>query len=102
MRLDGGMSRAQRALLFRFSPAPRARHGQYTFQREFMGLHTDIIQDYQLEGWSILLFWASFAQSENQNGTEQFVASQSKFRCAPISKCAPLTQLGWYVRPQMQ
>jgi len=67
------MSCAQRALLFRFSSAPRATHGQYTSQREFLALHTNIIQHQQLDRWSILLFGLQLSQSGNPNGTDQSV-----------------------------
>jgi len=43
MRLVGRMSRAQRALLFGFSPAHRAAYGQSVLQSEFLGFHNNII-----------------------------------------------------------
>jgi len=74
--LDRGMSCSKRASLFRFRPAPRARHGQDTFQGQLLGFHTAIIHRYQMGRWSILLFLSSIAKSKNQNGTDQGNASQ--------------------------
>jgi hypothetical protein len=43
MRLVGRMSRAQRALLFGFSPAHRASYGQSVPQSECFRVHSNII-----------------------------------------------------------
>jgi hypothetical protein len=55
MGLDTRVPRAQRALLFRFSSARWALHGQNLSQRQIFGFHENIIRHRQLERWSILL-----------------------------------------------
>jgi hypothetical protein len=49
MRLEGWMSGAELAFLFRTSAAPGAGHGQDLSQRKLFGLHSDIIQHGQFE-----------------------------------------------------
>src|SRR5579863_3654279 len=55
MRLLGRMSRAERALLFGFSPAHWATNGQSVPQRELFRIHSNIIQHRPPDKWSILL-----------------------------------------------
>jgi len=115
MRLDRRMPRAQRALLFRLSSAPRATHRQYASQRQFLGLHNNIIQHREWDRWSILLMESSTTpkreSNRNRSGPSGRHPTPTASRCnrtmreclrARISKCTPTAQLGWQQSPQMQ
>jgi hypothetical protein len=68
MRLEGWMSGAEFAFLFRTSAALGAGHGQDLSQRELFGFHCDIIQHGQFESWSILLGGFREISSKLQTG----------------------------------